>query len=262
MDAPRIEQRVGDQAFARLGVSLFPQKPAEDQAGEEANEMNRGFTVGIRCGVLREDRMFPRPEIPVGHFLVERFSDLLDIEGVIVAFLNLQCGDAEQFFPYQREIHHLQPLGGRAQTAVGSHGNPAEKSPFLRLLVILDVQEMPGGLCLVGENKQAVRMLAHQLVDDGPLKTSLKAVGEQTAIHHMKGVVFAAAREQDGIIDQPLAGGIRPAAHAERLVFALVVQLLPEKLFKPPRSRKFWRIFRTFCCLSIWAIHHPGFLIS
>ena len=49
----------------------------------------------------------------------------------------------------------------------------------------------------------------------------------------MKGIILAAAREQDGILDQRLAGGIRSAAHAERLVFALVVQFLPEKLFKP-----------------------------
>jgi hypothetical protein len=48
----------------------------------------------------------------------------------------------------------------------------------------------------------------------------------------MKRIILAAAREEDGVIGQRATGGIRPAAHAERLVFTLVVQFLSEKLFK------------------------------
>src|SRR3972149_6212597 len=75
-------------------------------------------------------------------------------------------------------------------------------------------------------------MFADQLVDDGSLKISLKAGGGQAAIDHMKCMILDAACEQDGIIGQRTAGGIRPAARAKRLVFALVVQFLPEQLFK------------------------------
>ena len=39
-DATRIEQRIGQQAFARLRVPLFSQKPAENQARDETNEMH------------------------------------------------------------------------------------------------------------------------------------------------------------------------------------------------------------------------------
>ncbi len=215
-----------------MRVPLFSQKPAENQARDKSNEVNRRFAFGVRLGVLRERRVFPRPEIPVGEFLVKRLRNSFDVEGFILAFLNLQRGDAGQFFPHRREIHHLQPLGGRAQTAVGSYGNPAEKSPLLRLLVILDVQKMPGGLRCVRDNKQAVRMFADQLIDDGPLKIFLKAGGGQTAIQHMKRLILAAARKQDGIIGQRAADGIRPVASAQRLVFALVVQFLPEQFFK------------------------------
>jgi len=45
-------------------------------------------------------------------------------------------------------------------------------------------------------------------------------------------IILFAAREQDGIIGQRAASGIRPVAHTERLVFALVVQFLPEQFFK------------------------------
>lgn len=137
-----------------------------------------------------------------------------------------------QVFLHQRQIHHLQPLGSGAQPPAGSHGNSSEKSPLLRVFVILDIQKMPGGLRLIGENEQAVRMFADQLVDDWSLKISLKALRGQAAIHHMKRIILAAAREQDRIIDQRLAGRIWPAAHAERLVFALVVEFLLEQLFK------------------------------
>jgi hypothetical protein len=75
-------------------------------------------------------------------------------------------------------------------------------------------------------------MFADQLVYDGSLKTSLKAVGGQAAIHHVKRIVCAAASEKDGIIDQRLADGIRPAPHAKGLIFTLVVEFLPEKLFE------------------------------
>jgi hypothetical protein len=67
-------------------------------------------------------------------------------------------------------------------------------------------------------NTTEVRMFADQLVDDGPFKISLKDGGGQAAINH--------------IIGQRTAGGIRPAAHAERPVFALVVQFFPKQLFE------------------------------
>jgi hypothetical protein len=55
--------------------------------------------VSLFGRVFGKTNVLQRPEIPVGEFLVEIFGNLFDVEGVIVAFLNLQCGDVEQFFP-------------------------------------------------------------------------------------------------------------------------------------------------------------------
>jgi hypothetical protein len=91
---------------------------------------------------------------------------------------------------------------------------------------------MPGGLGCVGENEKAIGMFADQLVCDRSLKISPNAVGGQAAIYHMKRIICAAASKKDWIIGQRLADGIRPASHAEGLVFTLVVQFLPEELFE------------------------------
>ena len=51
--------------------------------------------VSLLGRVLGEANMLQRPEIPVGEFLIEGLSDRLDIEGIVVTFLNLKGGDGE-----------------------------------------------------------------------------------------------------------------------------------------------------------------------
>ena len=99
-------------------------------------------------------------------------------------------------------------------------------------------------------------MFADQLIDDGPLKSSLKAVGGQAAVHHVKRIVCAAASEKDGIIDQYLADGIRPASHAKGLVFTFVVQFLPEELFEPAKISQVLEDMQN-CLLSFDLGHSP-----
>lgn len=68
-----MEKSLGDEV-------LFLEKPAEDQAREQADEASGAALFGVRFKVGWEFDLRERPEIPVGEFLVEALVEEFDVE--------------------------------------------------------------------------------------------------------------------------------------------------------------------------------------
>ncbi|MBM3789609.1 MAG: hypothetical protein FJW35_04560 [Acidobacteria bacterium] len=114
LDLPGLEQGIGDQSLACLGIAFLAQKPAEDETCQEANQHERRLAVGIHGRVFGKYRVFTRPEVPVGDLLMERLGELLDIERLIVPLLYGKGGYAEENASYGGEIEHLDAFGSGA----------------------------------------------------------------------------------------------------------------------------------------------------
>jgi hypothetical protein len=71
-----VEEFLGDEA-------LFLEEPAEDEAGEQADEPGGAAFLVVGFEVGGELDLRERPEIPVGQLAVEAFVEQLDVEDLL-----------------------------------------------------------------------------------------------------------------------------------------------------------------------------------
>ena len=84
-----MEELLGNEA-------LFLEKPAEDEAGEEADEASGApfFVVGLEVGGKLDLR--ERPKIPVGQLAVEAFVEQFDVKDLLPCGMEgVEVGDGE-----------------------------------------------------------------------------------------------------------------------------------------------------------------------
>jgi len=71
-----VKELLGDEA-------LFLEEPAEDEAGEQADEAGGAALFVVGFEVDRELDLWKRPEIPVGQLAVEALVEQLDVEDLL-----------------------------------------------------------------------------------------------------------------------------------------------------------------------------------
>lgn len=99
--------------------------------------------------------------------IVEEFTrDLFNIEGMIVAIQDRQRRNAEQIGFECVNIKQRQAIHGGAFAFVRLHGDAPEDAALARVLVILDVDEVPMALVVVAEDEQGVGERVQQPVND------------------------------------------------------------------------------------------------
>ena len=184
--------------------------------------------------------------------LMEEFlRDRLNIERLVVPLLDGKRRQPEEVLAYVGKVEQRDPFRSGTELLEWANGDAPEEPPFLRVVVVLDVEKVEVLLAGVGEDEERVRMLLQKSGDNRALVADQQLVGGQPCIDDVKSV--RAGGEQDGIVGQQAGNALLPTAPGKRLVHPVVIQFAPEELLERLKSLEFMKqIVHGLLTLRLW----------
>ena len=206
---------------------LFLEEPAEDEAGEQADEAGGAAFLGIGFEVGGELDLGERPEIPVGEFAVEAGVEQLDVE-------NLLPGGVQGIEVGNRLFLGVLQLGGgegdedvEVAAVRGGEGDVADEGDAAEH--VLGLVELVGPAVEDGEGDEVAVLDEHH---DGRGEEAVELASEAGEFAARVFALFELDGEED--IGAKLTGGDRGVGEVRGLAAEFLVGELEKEIGSDP----------------------------